>query len=154
MDTGCAGCCVSQRETAANVGRPKQKINPQSEVVELVPSTSSPSSVSELVSSISSTEPRFTFWRYTHTHGGTESSPVLFFYTCPAAAAKSIKFRMMYPLMKRAVLSAAEQDAGLKVEKKFEVEDIGEITEQSITADLHPQVEIKQAFRRPKRPGR
>ena len=108
----------------------------------------------ELVSAISATEPRFTFWRYVHTHNGTESSPVLFFYTCPAAAGKSIKFRMMYPLMKRAVLNVAEAEAGLAVEKKFEVEEPSEITEEALLAELHPQTEVKTAFRRPKRPGR
>lgn len=106
------------------------------------------------MSTISSTEPRFTFWRYTHTHQGTESNPILFFYTCPAAAGKSIKFRMMYPLMKRAVLAVAEGEAGLQIEKKFEVEEPDEITEETIMSDLHPQVEVKTAFRRPKRPGR
>ncbi|KAK6859979.1 PTK9 tyrosine kinase 9 [Apiospora arundinis] len=130
------------------------KINPQSEVVELVPNSGSASSVSELVSAIPTTEPRFTFWRYAHTHQGAEQSPVLFFYTCPAAAGKSIKFRMMYPLMKRAVLTVAEGEAGLQIEKKFEVEEPDEITEETILSDLHPQVEVKTAFRRPKRPGR
>ncbi|KAK8061308.1 PTK9 tyrosine kinase 9 [Apiospora phragmitis] len=130
------------------------KINPQSEVVELVPDSGTASSIPDLVSTISSTEPRFTFWRYKHTHQGTESSPILFFYTCPAAAGKSIKFRMMYPLMKRAVLAVAEGEAGLKVEKKFEVEEPDEITEETIMSDLHPQAEVKTAFRRPKRPGR
>lgn len=130
------------------------KINPQSEVVELLPTSSSPSSVDELVQSIDDKEPRFTFWRYTHTHGGEEQSPVLFFYTCPAAAGKSIKFRMMYPLMKRAVISAAETECGVKVEKKFEVEEPTEITEKGVLDDLHPQAEVRQAFRRPKRPGR
>lgn len=100
------------------------------------------------------TEPRFTFWRYAHTHQGSEQSPVLFFYTCPAAAGKSIKFRMMYPLMKRAVLAVAEGEAGLQIEKKFEVEEPSEITEETVMSDLHPQAEVKTAFRRPKRPGR
>jgi twinfilin-like protein len=132
----------------------KQKINPDTEAVELVQNTATASSIDELVSTISSTEPRFTFWRFTHTHGGAESSPVLFFYTCPAAAGKSIKFRMMYPLMKRAVITVAESEAGLKIEKKFEVEEPSEITESSVLDDLHPQAEVKTAFRRPKRPGR
>ncbi|ORY63375.1 uncharacterized protein BCR38DRAFT_227187 [Pseudomassariella vexata] len=130
------------------------KINPTTEKVELVNSSSTPSSFSDLVSSISSEEPRFTFWRYTHSHDGTESSPILFFYTCPAAAGKSIKFRMMYPLMKRTVVTIAEQEAGVHIEKKFEVEEPDEITEQSVLADLHPRAEVKTAFRRPKKPGR
>jgi len=107
------------------------------------------------VQTISSSEPRFTFYRYTHQHAGSESSPLLFFYTCPTTAGtKSIKYRMMYPLMKRAVLEIAGREAGLTVDKKFEVEDTDEITEDVVHADLHPQVEQKKAFSRPKRPGR
>jgi twinfilin-like protein len=130
------------------------RINRESEIVELEPSTASPSSIDELVATISTTEPRFSFFTYRHTHNGAETSPVLFFYTCPAAAGKSIKQRMMYPLMKRAVLTVAESEAGLNIEKKFEVEEPAEITEQSILADLHPKTEVKTGFKRPKRPGR
>lgn len=61
---------------------------------------------------------------------------------------------MMYPLMKRAVLEVATREAGLEIAKKFEVEEPGEITEASVTADLFPETETKTAFRRPKRPGR
>lgn len=61
---------------------------------------------------------------------------------------------MMYPLMKRAVLEVATKEAGLHIEKKFELEDPSEITEQSVTSELFPEAEVKTAFRRPKRPGR
>lgn len=132
-----------------------QKINPSTEKVELVPEAPTPSGISELTKAISSTEPRFTFYRFTHTHDGAESSPVLFFYTCPSTPGnKSIKFRMMYPLMKRSVLDAAESQAGLTLEKKFEVEDPSEITEESVLEDLHPKTASRQGFSRPKRPGR
>jgi len=131
------------------------KINPASEVVELVPSSAKPATIPELVGAISAEEPRFTFFRFEHEHGGVESAPVLFFYTCPTTAGtKSIKYRMMYPLMKRAVVEAAKREAGLEVEKKFEVEDVEEITERGVLEDLHPKVEKKAAFSRPKRPGR
>ena len=66
---------------------------------------------------------------------------------------KAIKFRMMYPLMKRAVLEVASRE-GLTLEKKFEVEDPSEITEESVLADLHPKLEERKGFSRPKRPGR
>ncbi|KAK0747337.1 hypothetical protein B0T21DRAFT_405975 [Apiosordaria backusii] len=131
------------------------KINPQTESVELVPDNSNPSSVAELLQVISSTEPRFTFYRFTHTHNGEESSPLLFFYTCPASpGTKAIKFRMMYPLMKRAVLAAAEKEAELKPLKRFEVEEVDELSEATVLEELHPKVEVKKAFGRPKRPGR
>lgn len=61
---------------------------------------------------------------------------------------------MLYPLMKRAVLTVAENEAGLKLEKKFELEEPSEIIEQDVLNDLHPQVSVRQGFSRPKRPGR
>jgi twinfilin-like protein len=107
------------------------------------------------VQTISPTEPRFTFYRFTHTHNGAESRPLLFFYTCPTSfSTKAIKFRMMYPLMKRSVLAIAEKEAGLQPDKKFEVEDASEITEQGVMDELHPKAEVKTGFSRPKRPGR
>jgi twinfilin-like protein len=60
---------------------------------------------------------------------------------------------MMYPLMKRAVLAVAAKE-GLQPERKFEVEDPSEVTEQIVLEELHPKVEVKKAFNRPKRPGR
>lgn len=133
----------------------EQKINPATEAVELVPESPSPSTIADLSQAISSTEPRFTFYRYRHAHNGEEQSPLLFFYTCPASAgAKSIKNRMMYPLMKRAVLTVAEQEAGLTIDKKFEVEETSEVTEQLVLEDLHPKPAARQGFSRPKRPGR
>lgn len=48
----------------------------------------------------------------------------------------------------------AEKECGCVVEKKFEVEDPSEITEESVLEVLFPKVETKPAFRRPKRPGR
>ena len=80
---------------------------------------------------------------------------MLFFYTCPTVGGtKAIKSRMIYPLMKRAVLTIAEKEAGLQIVKKFEVEDPSEITEASVLEELHPKVEVRQGFSRPKRPGR
>ncbi|KAK3331604.1 hypothetical protein B0T19DRAFT_83450 [Cercophora scortea] len=132
-------------------------INTDSETINLVPSPSTPpSTIPELVQSISPTEPRFTFFRFVHSYGGSsrDNAPVLFFYTCPATpGTKAIKNRMIYPLMKRAVLDAAEKTAGVKVEKKFEIEDPGEITEQSVLEELHPKVEVRKGFSRPKRPA-
>lgn len=132
-----------------------QKINADTEKVELVPDDSSPSSIPELVQAISTTEPRFTFYRFAHEHEGSQSSPLLFIYTCPATGGrKAIKDRMLYPLMKRAVLEMASSECGLTIEKKFEVEEPSEITEDAVLTDLHPKVEVKKAFSRPKRPGR
>lgn len=121
-----------------------------------MPDTSSPSSIAELTSGvISPTEPRFTFYRYAHEHAGTSFAPLLFIYTCPMTQGnKAIKFRMMYPLMKRAVLEIAGRECGLEVDKRFEVEEPAEITEEGVLGELHPKVEVRKGFSRPKRPGR
>ncbi|KAG5967022.1 hypothetical protein E4U58_002327 [Claviceps cyperi] len=131
------------------------KINAEKECVELIHDSPRPSSISELSSAISDSEPRFTLFKYTHTHNGIDQSPILFFYTCPMTPGnKSIKKRMLYPLMKRTVLEMAEREAGLRLEKKFEVEEPAEITEQSVMEDLHPKTTTRSGFSRPKRPGR
>lgn len=122
-----------------------------------------PTTIQELVSAISPSEPRFSFFRFVHSYGGGDFDPVLFFYTCPSvnaaatpgkAKANSIKYRMMYPLMKKAVTATAEKEARVVLEKKFEVEDVSEITEELVLEDLHPKVSVRQGFSRPKRPGK
>lgn len=80
---------------------------------------------------------------------------MLFFFTNPSmGGTKAVKTRMLYPLMKRAVLEVAASNCGLTVDKKFEVEEPGEITEQSVNDELHPKAQVRQGFSRPKRPGR
>ncbi|KAH8770375.1 hypothetical protein F5882DRAFT_181690 [Hyaloscypha sp. PMI_1271] len=126
------------------------KINIATETMELASSTSTP--ISSLSSTISSTEPRYSFYRYTHTYNGTSSSPILFIYTCPSGS--KIKERMLYAASSRSAIQVAEAEAGLKVEKKIEASSPDDISEESIDGDLHPKVEVKKAFERPKRPGR
>ncbi|KAI0115869.1 hypothetical protein GGR51DRAFT_575664 [Nemania sp. FL0031] len=132
------------------------KINPQDEAVELVPDSSKPTRIAEAAQAISTSEPRFTFFRYPSPRGGAESKDaILFFYTNPATpGTKAVKNRMIYPLQKRAVLAMAEKECQCVVEKKFEVEDPSEITEELVLEELFPKVETKTAFKRPKRPGR
>jgi twinfilin-like protein len=76
----------------------------------------------------------------------------LFIYTCPSGS--KIKERMLYAASSRSAIQLAEAEAGLKVEKKIEASSPDEISEESIDGDLHPKVEVKKAFERPKRPGR
>ena len=118
--------------------------------MELASSTNAP--ISQLSSSISPTEPRYTFYRYTHDFNGTSSSPILFIYTCPSGS--KIKERMLYAASSRSAVAVAESQAGLKIDKKIEASSPDEISAESIDDDLHPKVEVKKAFDRPKRPGR
>ena len=127
-----------------------QKINIQTETMELASSTMTP--VFELGTAISSTEPRYSFYRYKYTYNNAVVEPILFIYTCPSGS--KIKERMLYAASSRSAIEVAQNEAGLMVDKKFEASSPEEITEESIEADLHPKVEVKKGFDRPKRPGR
>ncbi|KAH6668795.1 hypothetical protein B0J14DRAFT_546979 [Halenospora varia] len=126
------------------------KINIPTETMELASVTSTP--ISSLSTTISSSEPRYSFYRFAHSHNGQESSPILFIYTCPSGS--KIKERMLYAASSRSAVQVAEAEAGIKIEKKLEAGGPEDINEESVMDDLHPKVEVKKAFGRPKRPGR
>ena len=118
--------------------------------MELASATNTP--IASLSSTISATEPRYSFYRYAHSYNGSSSSPILFIYTCPSVS--KIKERMLYAASSRSAVQVAQDEAGLAVEKKIEASSPDEISADSIDDDLHPKVEVKKAFERPKRPGR
>ncbi|KAI0480942.1 hypothetical protein GGR56DRAFT_297428 [Xylariaceae sp. FL0804] len=136
------------------------KIDADTETVALVPrptaSSQPPATVAEAVAEISTEEPRFTFFRHRASRDGVDRDVVLFVYTNPPTGGrtKAIKSRMLYPLQKRAVLTLAEAEAGVKADAKFEVEEPAEVTDEAVSAELFPQAVAKPAFKRPKRPGR
>lgn len=51
-------------------------------------------------------------------------------------------------------MQIAEAEAGLKIEKRIEASGPEDLSRESVEGDLHPKVEVKKAFERPKRPGR
>jgi twinfilin-like protein len=61
---------------------------------------------------------------------------------------------MLYASSSRSAVQFAESEAGLQIEKKIEAGSPEDISAESIEADLHPKVEVKKAFERPRRPGR
>ncbi|KAL8970847.1 MAG: hypothetical protein Q9197_003598, partial [Variospora fuerteventurae] len=70
-----------------------------------------------LTSKISDTEPRYSFFNYTHAaDDGTEASSVVFIYTCPPGS--KVKERMVYASFRRTVIGAASQAGGFEVAKK------------------------------------
>jgi twinfilin-like protein len=126
------------------------KMNLSNETLEFA--SSSRASISSLGSTISQNEPRFSFYRYTHTYAGNTESPIIFIYTCPSGS--KIKERMVYAASSRSAVQMAKTQAGLTITKKIEESDPNDVTEESVQGDLHPKVEVKKAFERPKRPGR
>lgn len=122
-----------------------QKIDIPTETIELVSHTQS--TAGSLSGSISSTEPRFAFFKYTE----HEQSPIIFVYTCPSGS--KVKERMVYASSRAYLVTVAEQ-AGLIIAKKLEASDPNDISESSIEEEFKVKVEVKKAFDRPKRPGR
>ncbi|KAI4146202.1 MAG: hypothetical protein L6R39_003552, partial [Caloplaca ligustica] len=105
-----------------------------------------------LASCISDTEPRYSFFRYTHEVDGREQSPIVFIYTCPPGS--KVKERMVYACFKKEVMDAASQEGGFEVAKKLEASSPSEITPEMIEEEFRPKLEQKQGFARPKRPGK
>ena len=128
--------------------------------------------VDSLVSKISETEPRYTFFRYDHDYEGRQESPVIFIYTCPGES--KIKERMLYASVRRSMLAVASDKVGIPVEKKvsrvqlsissntlskssiiqLEASSPSDFTASLIHEELHPRKETTATFSRPKRPGR
>lgn len=99
-----------------------------------------------LSSTISGTEPNYTFYRY------EPQSANIFIYTCPTAAKP--RERMLYASSRANVVAWAEQEAGIVIGKKLEFSDPSELTAQSIEGEFAPKEEKKSGFARPKRPGK
>jgi twinfilin-like protein len=91
------------------------------------------------VQTISPTEPRFTFCRFENENAGRRDTALLFFFTCPSPPGtlglQATRKRMVYPLLKRAVLELARAEAGLSIDKKFEVEDPAELDEDLVLGE-------------------
>lgn len=120
--------------------------------------SSSSIGVSDLPSQISTSEPRFHFFRYKHTHEGSSLSPILFIYSCPdgSGGTKSapVKQRMLYSSSKSHISFIAQQ-AGVNDFVKIEVNKGEELSEQALNLLLHPPVaEEKTTFSKPTKPGR
>ncbi|ORY10458.1 twinfilin-1 [Clohesyomyces aquaticus] len=122
------------------------RMDPTTETLQLASvTTSTPSSLS---TTIPSSEPRFSFYRFTE--GGNDA--VVFISTCPSGA--KIKERMLYAASRGNVIALAQQQ-GLSVAKRIEATNPEEVTEGVIREEFKTeQVEEKKGFAKPKRPGR
>ena len=91
-----------------------QNINVKDETIELVGSSST--DADGLASAISDTEPRYSFFRYSHQVGGSEQTSIVFIYTCPSGS--KIKERMVYASTKQGFLASMSSDMGIEIAKK------------------------------------
>lgn len=123
----------------------KQKIDVQSETLHL-DTTATNVSPSNVHSSISSNEPRYSFYSYPGQEG------VIFMYSCPTGS--KIKERMVYAASRSRILAIAEQEAGLTIVKKLEATNPDEWTEDVFASEFAEKKVENKGFARPKRPGR
>ncbi|KAJ6263223.1 Twinfilin-1 [Drechslerella dactyloides] len=126
------------------------KLDLQAETIELA--DDSTSTAHDLVKVIPHDEPRYSFFNYSpDKYEGVKENPIVFIYTCPPDS--KIRERMLYASCRAAVLNAATKEADIVIDKKLE-SGAPDITEQQLAEEFQPKVEQKQAFQRPKRPGR
>ncbi|KAK6341265.1 Twinfilin-1 [Orbilia brochopaga] len=125
------------------------KLDLQGETIELA--DDSTSTAHDLVNVIPSDAPRYSFFNYSHKYAGVKENPIVFIYTCPPES--KIRERMLYASCRSAVLNAATKEAGIEIDKKLE-SGAPDITEAQLAEEFQPRAEQKQAFQRPKRPGR
>ncbi|KAK4970543.1 Twinfilin-1 [Elasticomyces elasticus] len=123
------------------------KIDTQSEAICLVSSTPSVSP-SALSTTIFSSDPRYSFYRYPT---GDSTSATIFIYTCPSTS--KIKERMIYASSKQMFLNLVKEK-GIEVTKRLEATGPDEISEDVLRAEFAPKEEVRQTFSKPKRPGR
>jgi len=126
-------------------------VDPSQETIELV--SAKKISVAELARQLDGSEPRFSFFKYTHTFKGEAMDSNVFIYSNPDNS--PVKLRMLYSTVK-SVVSAAAEDAGIIVERngKIEVDNPAEVTAEYLNSALHPVKEQKKGFARPMRPGK
>ena len=117
-------------------------------------------STSSLPTTISSSEPRYSFYSHPSPPSGAGSEPhILFIYTCPSNS--KIKERMIYSTGKSWTRTVAERDAGLTISASLETTEPGELTadvlgggEQDAATEAKPADTSSRPFARPKKPGR
>lgn len=69
----------------------------------------------QLSQSISDSEPRYSFFRFSHDYEGQQQAPIVFIYTCPSGS--KIKERMLYASSRAGIIATAGE-ANVEVSKK------------------------------------
>jgi twinfilin-like protein len=92
-----------------------------SETIVLAGAPASSISTSDLASHISSSEPRYSVYKHSYSGASGPETATIFIYTCPTAT--KVKERMVYASSRRSAEALAEQEAGLKLDKKVRVDD-------------------------------
>lgn len=128
------------------------KLNISGESIELADSGNI--SVSQLPSKVPSEMARYHLFAFKHTHEGDSLNSKVFIYSMPGYKCP-IKERMLYSSCKGPFISQLEQTLELNIEKKLEIDDPSELTEEFLYDEIHPKKNIAaMKFEKPKGPAR
>jgi twinfilin-like protein len=125
-------------------------VDPSKETIEL-DQTDASGSLENARNLLSTKEPRFGLFRFSHQRDGNTLSPIVFVYSSSDNA--PIKLKMLYSTVK-AVANESAENVGLKIDKKIEISEPSEFTEQLLLDTLYPPVAVKTSFSKPQAPGR
>jgi len=123
----------------------------------ILDSKSSIANFSLLSNEISTDEPRFHFYSYSHNFEGNNITSYVYIYSCPDGSngtkSAPVKQRMLYSSSK-ANVGEIVSSVGGKVDARIEINSPVDLSEEEILNTLHPQKEEKkQSFSKPSRPG-
>ncbi|XP_045165992.2 twinfilin-1-like isoform X2 [Mercenaria mercenaria] len=128
------------------------KLNISGESIELA--DSGDVSIKELPSKVPSETARYHLFSFKHIHEGDSLNSKVFIYSMPGYKCP-IKERMLYSACKNQFIDQLEQTLKLNIEKRFEIDDPSELTEEFLYDELHPKKNIAtMKFEKPKGPAR
>ncbi|GFR72708.1 twinfilin-2 [Elysia marginata] len=108
--------------------------------------------INHLISHVPTDGARYHLYNFSHTHEGDAMDSVVFIYSLPGFKC-SIKERMLYSSCKSPLVEQLEA-RGVVIEKKIEVDDPTELTEEFVYDEIHPKKNVaRQAFAKPKGPA-
>ncbi|KAL8594720.1 hypothetical protein ACOMHN_051666 [Nucella lapillus] len=109
--------------------------------------------VGSLASEVPADAARYHIFWFRHTHEGDYTESAVFIYSVPGYTC-SIKERMLYSSCKSPLVDMIENEIGITLAKKLEIDDPKELSEEAIYDEVHPKVNVaRQAFAKPKGPG-
>lgn len=108
--------------------------------------------VDQLPSKVPNDSARYHLFNFKHTHEGDYMESVVFIYSMPGYSC-SIKERMLYSSCKAPLLNDIEQNIGLEIAKKLEIDSGTELSEEFLLDEIHPKKCLYQPkFAKPKGP--
>ncbi|KAL4225804.1 Twinfilin-1 [Mactra antiquata] len=108
----------------------------------------------DLPSKVPTESARYHLFAFKHTHEGDFLNSKVFIYSMPGYKCP-IKERMLYSSCKGPFISSLEQTLQINFEKKVEIDDANELTEEYLYDEIHPKKNIAtMKFEKPKGPAR